>query len=290
MQEHPFYSPKFLFKKSAEILKQNQEIEKNEIQSILFMLMENCFGLRKIDVLADGLFTPNPGEMDIFQNYLKRIFQNEPVQYVLGKADFYGLNFIVSKEVLIPRRETEELVDWIIKTEKNQPMALVDIGTGSACIAICLAKFLSQAEVYALDVSNKALTIAAQNVHLHQVKVHLLEKNLFELSDFEKKIDLIVSNPPYVWESEKKEMKKNVLEFEPAIALFVSDEDPLIYYKSLAKFAVHHLKPGGRVYFEINEKMGEEIRQLLKDYAFSEIEIKKDMQNKDRMARASIQY
>ena len=215
----------------------------------------------------------------------------KPLQYILGEAHFYGLVFKVNEHVLIPRPETEELVDWIIADSNLQfavgDIKILDIGTGSGCIPVTLKKHLPQAQVSTLDVSAEAITVARQNAMQKGVEVDFIEADILSFKS-ELKFDVIVSNPPYIRLLEKEEMHENVLANEPHLALFVSDEDPLIFYKAIASFAQTNLNPGGKLYFEINEYLGEETVDMLDDKGFKNIELRKDMQGKDRMVRCDL--
>lgn len=226
------------------------------------------------------------------RNILRGLNDGVPIQYLLGFADFYGLKFKVGPGVLIPRPETEELVDWILKDIKqNQLIAprlqIVDIGTGSGCIPITLKTKLPDADVISIDISDEALAIASQNVSYHEVEVKLIKGDIIEgVSGFDKpSVDIIVSNPPYITSAEKTGMQSNVLDNEPALALFVPDEDPLIFYRKILQFAQKFLIPGGCVYFEINSLMGQQMLQLLEENNFFG-ELKKDIFGKDRMIKA----
>ncbi|HYG15820.1 MAG TPA: peptide chain release factor N(5)-glutamine methyltransferase [Bacteroidia bacterium] len=222
---------------------------------------------------------------------LKRLLKNEPVQYILGYTWFYGQKFKVTPHTLIPRRETEELVDLVAKQNLHECPVILDIGTGSGCIAIMLKQMLKKCSVWALDISAGALETAMQNAKLileESKRVHfvpgdiLSEKTRSQLGMF----DIIVSNPPYVTKSEKNAMQPNVLNYEPSTALFVPDNNPLLFYEAITTFAQQHLNPGGKLYFEINEQFGREVKQMLKNFGFNLIEIRKDMQGKDRMVSA----
>lgn len=219
---------------------------------------------------------------------LHRLLKNEPVQYVLGAAWFYGLKFLVDENTLIPRRETEELVELIGKQNTLPAPRVLDIGTGSGCIAITLQKNMPSSQVYGVDVSERALRVAQQNAELivgNGKRDDFFVRDIFDQSwwgEFSP-LDIIVSNPPYVTEAEKQQMHPNVLHYEPDGALFVPDVQPLIYYETIAGFALQNLTPGGRLYFEINEQFGNEICQMLLDKGFSQAVIHKDMQGKDRM-------
>ncbi|SDC10970.1 peptide chain release factor N(5)-glutamine methyltransferase [Pedobacter soli] len=215
----------------------------------------------------------------------------KPLQYILGEAHFYGLVFKVNEYVLIPRPETEELVDWIIADSNLQfavgDIKILDIGTGSGCIPVTLKKHLPQAQVSTLDVSAEAIAVARQNARQNGVEVDFIEADILSFKS-ELKFDVIVSNPPYIRLLEQAEMHENVLANEPHLALFVSDEDPLIFYKAIASFAQTNLNPGGKLYFEINEYLGEETVDMLDDKGFKNIELRKDMQGKDRMVRCDL--
>ena len=233
-----------------------------------------------------GLITE--GDLLLIIRSVNRLLENEPIDYILGNTEFYGLRFKVGKEVLIPRPETEELCDWIITEESLSDLKVADIGTGSGCIAITLAKHLTDATVYACDVSESALGLANENATLNSVSI---STNAFDvLLDFpiEEKLDIIVSNPPYVLESDKAEMENNVLDFEPHLALFVEDNDPLLFYRKIAEHALKQLKAGGRLYFEIHERYADEVQALLVEMGFSNIEVRQDAQGKERMVRARL--
>jgi release factor glutamine methyltransferase len=211
----------------------------------------------------------------------------------LGKTSFYGLEFEVNENVLIPRQETEELVDWIIKDVtvlRNSPgLKILDIGTGSGCIAISLARNIPNAQVFAIDVSEKALATAQKNAQINTVNVTFINQNILETEDLQQQFDIIVSNPPYVRNLEKEEIKKNVLDNEPHLALFVEDNDALIFYKKIVELAQKNLVPNGQLYFEINQYLGKEMVELLKKMNFATIELRKDIYGNDRMIKGSVQ-
>jgi release factor glutamine methyltransferase len=258
--------------------------EDDEKSSISYLIMEHLFNLKKSDILLDKKIEKVNNEEII--SIINRINQSEPIQYILGETEFYGRKFKVNKNVLIPRPETEELVDLIIKENKKQKkIKVLDIGTGSGCIAITLAKELPEAEVCALDISKDALKTANENALMNNAKVDFSHADIIQNLKFKlQNLNIIVSNPPYVRESEKKQMHTNILEHEPFTALFVKDEDPLIFYKSIILFAKQHLVENGKCYFEINEKFGQETITLFAENNFSEIRIIKDLQNKERIA------
>jgi release factor glutamine methyltransferase len=207
-----------------------------------------------------------------------------PIQYILGETEFYDLKIKVNPGVLIPRPETEELVHWVCKTGVQPGAKLVDIGTGSGCIALALKKELPKANVWAVDVSAKALETAKENARLNQLDLEFAEADILQWEKYEWPVyDIIVSNPPYVRESEKKLMNSNVLDYEPEGALFVSDDDPLVFYRRIAEFARANLMRGGYLFFEINEYLGTEMEDLLKGLGFSAIDLRQDINGKNRM-------
>jgi len=221
----------------------------------------------------------------------------KPIQHILAEAHFYGLVFKVNENVLIPRPETEELVEWIISdcnkwlavdslTSSEKP-SILDIGTGSGCIPITLKKHLPYAKVSSLDISPEAIIVAKQNARQIGVEINFIEADILHFK-YEEKFDIIVSNPPYITYLEKEDMHHNVLLHEPHLALFVSDDNPLLFYKAIAAFAQTNLKPGGQLYFEINEYLGKETIEMLQDKGFINIELRQDMQGKDRMVRAGV--
>ncbi len=223
--------------------------------------------------------------------YMPDLIQGKPVQYVLGEAWFAGMTFKVDERVLIPRPETEELVNWIHQENKIIHAGILDIGTGSGCIAVGLASMLKEADLCAVDISEEALAVAAENAVMNNVKVNFYQHDI--LSDkgrlpADKMFDIIVSNPPYVTESDKPEMKKNVLEYEPHLALFVPAHNPLVHFKAIITFAGQRLRTGGRLYFEINEAYGEEISNMLSEAGYKSIHLRKDMQGRHRMIKATV--
>ena len=264
--------------------------DKNEVDSFFFMLLDSFCNITRIELALNPELVVNDSQK--FYDVLKRLKNQEPIQYIIGDTEFFGLPFKINQHVLIPRPETEELVDWILSnhpTPTIQYPTILDIGTGNGCIAISLAKNLQKAKVYALDVSQEALHVANENSELNEVKVEFIEADILKttsVSDI--KFDIIVSNPPYVRELEKKEMKPNVLNNEPHLALFVDDEDSLKFYKVITKFAVNNLKDNGMLFFEINEYLGDEMIQLLKDYHFKNIELKQDIFKKYRMIKGQL--
>ena len=257
-----------------------------EIESFFFLILEQFRNLKRIDLALQPDLEFSEAEISQWNLVLEQLKQEIPIQYILGKTHFYGLEFQVNPNVLIPRPETEELVDWIIKTNSNGNLStikIIDIGTGSGCIAISLAKNLPNASVFALDVSKKALEMAQINALQNETKITFIENNILETTSFEQQFDVIVSNPPYVRNLEKAEIKKNVLENEPHLALFVADDDALLFYRKIAQIAMKNLQPSGQLYFEINQYLGKETFDLLADLGFQNIELRQDIYGNDRM-------
>lgn len=265
---------------------------KTEILSFYFLLIEYHFGLKKVDISLSPEKELTAKESELIFSALHRLKKEEPIQYIIGETAFYGLTFKVDQNVLIPRPETEELVDWIIKnSNENQGLRILDIGTGSGCIAISLAKQLPDAEVYALDISKKALQVALYNAKLNKVSIQFIEQDILKTNVTLKgadnlQFDIIVSNPPYVRASEKAAIKKNVLAFEPHSALFVDDTNPILFYEAIVMFAKKKLRKEGRLFFEINQYLSNEITQMLNKYGFTQIEPRKDLYGNDRMIKA----
>ena len=262
----------------------------DEAREMAFMLLEHYFGLRKADVLADRPLPANRTEPDWFK-VIERLNRQEPIQHVIGTTIFCGLEFEVSSDVLIPRPETEDLVRLIMHDfadREGRPVSVVDIGTGSGCLAVTLARFLPQAEVLAWDVSEIALDMARRNArNLHADVLFAIQDILAVSPDFQQRFDCIVSNPPYVTRSEAARMDRNVLDYEPDMALFVDDADPLIFYKAVADFAKAHLADGGACYVEINERFGDDTRAVFAERGFQNIHVYKDIHGKDRSVRAT---
>lgn len=263
---------------------------KTEIDAFFFRLIENKLNFKLIDVFSKEDFIISSDillDMNIVINKLKN---EEPIQYILGKTEFYNLPFIVNKNVLIPRPETEELVNWVINQVKNNTSykTLLDIGTGSGCIPISIKKNCPNLKVSTLDVSLKAIEIAKQNAVQNKVEIQFIHMDILQVKTLENKFDIIISNPPYVREIEKKEINNNVLKNEPHIALFVSDENPLIFYNKIADLAKKHLNTNGLLFFEINQYLGKETKTLLHEKGFKNVELKKDLFGNDRMIKANL--
>ena len=227
-----------------------------------------------------------------FLEALHRLTQFEPIQYIIGSTEFYGLSLKVNNHTLIPRPETEALVHWILEDLKEMNLSssykILDIGTGSGCIAIALATKLQKVKVSAIDISERALKVAKLNAINNNVAIEFEQKNILNTESLSEEYDVIVSNPPYVRESEKRNMNANVLNHEPATALYVSDENPLVFYTKIAQIASTHLKNNGSLYFEINEYLSKDVVNMLKSEGFSEVEIRKDLFGKERMIKAKL--
>ena len=250
-----------------------------EILSIFKILCKDFLNVSPTKLLLSGEELINKKQADMFSKVIIRLLNEEPIQYVLKTTSFYGLEFICTPSALIPRSETEELVDWIIKSERNK-ISILDIGTGTGCISVSLANHNSF-EVDALEVSSSALDLAKQNAKKNNVNINFIEADIFEYKS-NKKYDLIVSNPPYVRNLEKNKMQNNVLNFEPELALFVEDDDPLVFYRAILKFAHNTLVEKGKIYFEINEYLYDEMKALLISTGYVDIELKKDFFGKYR--------
>jgi len=256
-----------------------------EAESFFYLILEDQKKLKRIDLALETEAEFSETEVDQWNKILEKLKQFIPIQYILGKAHFYGLEFEVSQNVLIPRPETEELVDWILSDakQKREDLKILDIGTGSGCIAISLAKNLPKAKVSAVDVSEKALATAKNNAENNHVSVAFLLQDILETADLEQQFDIIVSNPPYVRNLEKEEIKQNVLDHEPHLALFVDDHDALIFYRKITELAQKNLSPNGALYFEINQYLGKEMMDLLEQHGFQQMELRKDIYGNNRM-------
>jgi len=282
-----------------------------EINSFVYIIYDHVLNLSRLEIHTKPDFTIPNSAIEQIRDIVQQLKAYKPIQYILGKTDFYHLKLQVTPAVLIPRPETEELVDWIIRSanldSENQPLRILDIGTGSGCIAIALAKHFKNAQVEALDISEEALKVAEQNAKHNWVSVNFFRADVFKLNGkpldsvkFFREgnktgesseqsahlFDVIVSNPPYVRELEKQQMHANVLNYEPHQALFVPDSQPLIYYEAIARFASQHLLPNGRIYLEINENLAIETAALLRDKNFTQVFVKKDINGKQRMISA----
>lgn len=264
------------------------EFPKEEIQSFFNILTESFLKMSRLDVALDPEKKLSETQLDQFGDALLRLKKHEPIQYITGETQFFGLNFKVNKSVLIPRPETEDLVLWILDdfNERKEELKILDIGTGSGCIAVSLAKNLPQAKITAIDISVEAIDTARENAELNQVEIDFKQADILQMTELPEQYDVIVSNPPYVRELEKEDMQRNVLEFEPETALYVKDHDPLLFYEKISELAVNSLKNKGAVYFEINQYLGEETEKILIGKNFRTI-LKKDIFEVDRMLKGT---
>ena len=273
------------------------ELEKiyssDEANALIMIILEHYFDIDRIKIAMEPELRLSESEMLTLHFAVKELLKNKPVQYIIGETEFCGLRFFVEEGVLIPRPETEELVNQLVSWSVSQLPSLsfrvLDIGTGSGCIAISLAKLLKNSVVTAVDVSEKASEIAKKNAEANGVNVRFILDDILNPKNpelIDNQYDIIVSNPPYVCESEKSEMRANVLDYEPSTALFVSDDDPLVFYKKILEFAHKTLKPNGEVWFEINERFGREMRNLCLDMGFKNVEIIKDFRGRERIVKA----
>ncbi|RZJ34548.1 MAG: peptide chain release factor N(5)-glutamine methyltransferase [Flavobacterium sp.] len=259
-----------------------------EAESFFNISLEEIHRLSRSSLALQPDFSISESELALWDSVLHKLKNEIPIQYIFGCADFFGMKFKVNENVLIPRQETEELVEWILTENKNKPgLSVIDVGTGSGCIAISLAKNLPEANVTAIDVSPDALSVARENASKNTAAVEFICQDVLS-ADRLPKADVIVSNPPYVTINEKQEMRRNVLENEPHLALFVPDNDALLFYRKIGGLALHSLRSGGVLYFEINQYLGDETVKLLNNIGFRKVELRKDIYGNDRMIRASL--
>ena len=277
-----------MFENPAEYIRNqlNETFSLGEIRTFTRLILEEVCNLSFSEIASCKFNDLSDNKKQNIISIVKRLQNNEPIQYILGNTEFYGLTLKVTPSVLIPRPETEELVEWIL-LETTQPNPnILDIGTGSGCIAITLAKKIDNATVEAWDVSREALNVAKENATINHVTVNFLEVDALKPLQENQRFDIIVSNPPYIREMERKTMSSNVLDYEPQLALFVPDNKALIFYNRIADIALQQLNSDGWLYFEINHAKGAEVVQLLKEKGFVNIELKKDISRNDRMVRA----
>jgi release factor glutamine methyltransferase len=284
---------------------------KDEVESFYFILTEYLHGLKRIDLALNPNFEISEEDVQKWKAIISELKTEKPIQYIIGETWFYDSKFYVNEHTLIPRPETEELVDWIVESQKSKvksqkidqddvissgvEMRILDIGTGTGCIPISIKKNIPQAEVFAIDISEEALKVAKRNAVENNVEVNFILQNILEVEnlltfDFRlsTKLDIIVSNPPYVRNLEKQEIKKNVLEYEPHLALFVEDNDALLFYRKIAQLAKETLTENGLLFFEINQYLGKETVDLLKQLDFQNIELRQDIYGNDRMVKCSL--
>jgi release factor glutamine methyltransferase len=272
-----------------------------EIESFFYIILESFHNKKRIDLALYPEMEMDALQLLRWQSTLAELKKEKPLQYIVGETEFYGLPFLVNENTLIPRPETEELVELIIKSYNLQPTTynpkILDIGTGSGCIAISLAKNLTNSQVFAIDVSEKALTTAKKNAEINEVTINFIQADILKVDDLENlsnsnsklpsQYDVIVSNPPYVRNLEKSEIKPNVLEYEPHLALFVDDSDALLFYRKIAELAKKNLKENGKLYFEINQYLGKETVELLENLGFNDVVLKKDIYGNDRIIQCT---
>ncbi len=252
-----------------------------EIISWAYIVIQHLLGYNRSDCIINANKEITIKMSDEIKQIVMDLKTQKPLQYILGESEFYGMRFQVNEHVLIPRPETEELVDWVLQEKFDSAL---DIGTGSGCISIALAKH-SNAAISAIDMSEMALKVAKGNAAINEVKIDFIQQDILQAQSLQK-VDVIISNPPYVLESEKQKMKANVLQYEPHLALFTDDKEPLLFYKKIGNLAAKSLNFGGKLYFEINEQYGSEILEMLSKFGFVDIALKKDINDKDRMIKA----
>ncbi|MDN5201790.1 peptide chain release factor N(5)-glutamine methyltransferase [Fulvivirgaceae bacterium BMA10] len=262
-------------------------VPEREIDSIVYLILEYVWELNRTDVVVDKMVEEVGLKSIELENIIFALKRQEPIQYILGRTEFYGRTFYVDQKALIPRPETEELVDLVIRECVERSPKILDIGTGTGCIPITIKEEILNAEVYGLDVSEDCILLAEKNAVALQSAVIFYQCNILNSQLPVKDLDIIVSNPPYVRESEKSMMSRNVLDYEPHLALFVKDDDPLVFYRSISKHARKNLKKNGKLYFEINEAFGNEVKHLMEQDGFKDVLVVRDMQRKDRIVRGS---
>jgi len=258
----------------------------SEIRGFVRLIMESVCGLSYTEMILQKDRVPDADKKNEIEGIIKRLKTYEPIQYILGETEFFDLKLKVNPNVLIPRPETEELVNWILESEIAQQSKILDIGTGSGCIGLALKANLPESVVLGIDISEKALETARNNAQSNNLDVIFKKADIlhFDANNWAEP-DVVVSNPPYVRDSEKQLMQKNVLDFEPVGALFVPDDDPLLFYSAIAEFSIKRLRKSGFLFLEINEYLGAEIKELLEDVGFRHVEIKMDLFGKNRMIR-----
>lgn len=266
--------------------------DEKEIESFFYLVLESFHQKRRIDLALNQELELDSMQLLRWESVLVELKTQKPIQYILGETEFYGLKFLVNKNTLIPRPETEELVRLIIsdtKTiKKTVSIRILDVGTGTGCIAISLAKNIMDSAVFGIDISTKALETASQNAKINEVQVVFIEKNILSTEDLEEQFDVIVSNPPYVRNLEKAEISANVLDYEPHLALFVDDTDALLFYRKIAQLAMINLSQNGKLYFEINQYLGKETVALLEKTGLKNIALLQDIYGNNRMISCSL--
>jgi release factor glutamine methyltransferase len=266
--------------------------DEKEIESFFYLVLESFHQKRRIDLALNQELELDSMQLLRWESVLVELKTQKPIQYILGETEFYGLKFLVNKNTLIPRPETEELVRLIISdtktNKKTVPIRILDVGTGTGCIAISLAKNILDSAVFGIDISTKALETASQNAKINEVQVVFIKKNILSTEDLEEQFDIIVSNPPYVRNLEKAEISANVLDYEPHLALFVDDTDALLFYRKIAQLAMINLSQNGKLYFEINQYLGKETVALLEKTGLKNIALLQDIYGNNRMISCSL--
>ena len=274
--------------------------DEKEVESFFYLTLEKLHQKKRIDLALQPDLSMDETQLFQWETVLTELKTYKPIQYILGETEFYGLPFLVNENVLIPRPETEELVELILvesRKSKVESLSILDIGTGSGCIPVSLKKNLPSTEVFTIDVSTNALEVAQKNAEINGVEVNFIQTDILKVNDLKNlptsnsklpaSFDIIVSNPPYVRNLEKAEINPNVLEFEPHLALFVEDNDALLFYGKITELAKNHLSENGKLYFEINQYLGKETVALVESYGFKNVQLIKDIYGNDRMISAS---
>jgi len=270
-------------------IKLNSLYSANEIRSFFNIIANHFLGLKPVDI---NISLNREVSYEVYNKFIditEQLVLQQPIQYIIGETEFYDRKFFVNPSVLIPRQETEELVNWIINDNtESKKINILDIGTGSGCIPITLKCEMPQSSVYAIDISPEAIMVAKKNSELNNVDINFIERDILASQDVVEdiKFNIIVSNPPYITNTEKLLMEKNVLDHEPHLALFVDDNNPLIFYSAIANYSKNNLVEGGFLYFEINEAFGPETKQMLEQKGFCNVLLRKDINNKNRMIKA----
>lgn len=258
----------------------------SEIRVLINMILEKELNLSPADILTGKFTKLSDVSLRNIKEITNRLTKHEPIQYILGETEFYNLKFKVNNSVLIPRPETEELVEWIVETTNNSELNILDIGTGSGAIAVSVATKLPKAHVYAWEVSKEALIVAGENAQLHGVNIVFEENDILKKQDNKTVFDIIISNPPYIAEKDRIYMGENILGYEPHLALFAPDENPLLFYDKISDFASESLSENGVLFFEINSLSGDEIIEMLKSKGFEDVELRNDISGHPRMIKA----
>lgn len=262
----------------------NGYYSETEIQGFIRLIMDHVCGWNYTEMVLRKNEKLNRSQIDEIKIIVGRLKKYEPVQYIVGETEFFGLKIKVNPAVLIPRPETEELVQWVLDAKMPETSEILDIGTGSGCIALALKSHMKKAKVSAIDISPEAIKVARENARLNKLDVTFIQADILNYKDItSEKYDAIVCNPPYIRESEKVDMQPNVLRFEPHNALFVPNNNPLLFYRKVMDFAHYNLKPNGMLFFEMNENLGNDMKQLAEDNGFVRVKIKRDIHKKQRM-------